>query len=149
MTALWAVGPPQRGCLAARELQTPRRGRIADGTRRAKVNLMLDRTKAEWQEFKHWPPGRRFDLFYVKHHKRGGWVKALFLFLAFVSFVIGVILAFIPGPAILFFVITAALGATQSRWLAARLDEGEVFVRERYRAFRARRARRRALRPSD
>ena len=110
---------------------------------------MFDHAKAEWQEFKHWPQGRRFALFYEKHHKRGGWAKALFMFLAFVSFVIGVILAFIPGPAILFFAITAALVATQSRWLAARLDESEVFVRRRYRAFRARRARRRELRASD
>ena len=110
---------------------------------------MLDRAKAEWQEFKHWPEGRRFALFYEKHHRCGQWKRVLLLFLAFASFVIGVILAFIPGPAILFFAITAALIATQSRWLAARLDRGEVYVRQRWRAYRARRARRRQLRPSD
>jgi hypothetical protein len=46
-----------------------------------------------------------------------------------VAFALGVVLAFIPGPAVLFFALAAVLVATQSRWLAERLDRAEVKLR--------------------
>jgi hypothetical protein len=112
---------------------------------------MLKRAKLEWQDFKHWPAGRRFTLFYERHHRPGIHIgKVLVSFAAAVTFVIGVILAFIPGPAILFFAITAALVATQSRWVAGKLDRSEMWGRKRWRAIRQKRARAKArrLRPS-
>ena len=44
-------------------------------------------------------------------------------------FAVGVVLAFIPGPAVVFFGLTAALSATQSRWVAERLDHAELYLR--------------------
>ena len=103
---------------------------------------MFEHAKAEWLEFKHWPAGRRFCLYYEKHKKRdSNLARFLVLFGALVSFVVGVILVFIPGPAILFFAITAALIATQSRPLARYLDGTELWCRRRIASYRRRRAR--------
>ena len=70
---------------------------------------------------------------------------------ALLSFAIGVVLAFIPGPAVVFFALTAALLSTQSHWLARKLDRGELVVhalwRKQRRRRRERRARQRARRP--
>lgn len=46
--------------------------------------------------------------------------------LAFVAVVIGVILVFVPGPAVLFFALAGALLAPESRRLAAGLDWTEL-----------------------
>ena len=52
------------------------------------------------------------------------------LVIAAVSFVIGVALTVIPGPAVVFFLITAALLASESLRLARWLDIGEVCGRK-------------------
>jgi len=64
------------------------------------------------------------------------------LIAAVASLAIGIVLAFIPGPAILFFALCAALLGAQSRWVARRLDRAEVSTRKLIAAFRARRAKR-------
>ena len=51
---------------------------------------------------------------------------------------VGVLFAFIPGPAVLFFALSAALFATQSLWLARRLDRASALAAaERCRALLA------------
>jgi hypothetical protein len=103
--------------------------------------------RAQWNEFKHWPPGERFEKFHQKHRDNGSrWARPLFLLGAFVSFAIGFVLVFIPGPAIVFFALTAALLATQSSWVAGHLDRAELQVRRTLRWLRAKRDRRRARR---
>lgn len=51
------------------------------------------------------------------------------LVLAFVAIAIGVVLMFIPGPAILFFLIAGSLLATESLAIARLLDGLEVKLR--------------------
>lgn len=103
---------------------------------------MVAKIKQKWHELKVLPPGTRFEAFHEEQRHQPLWVKVAFLGGALVSFVIGVILAFIPGPAVVFFALTGALLATQSMWVARLLDRGEVKGRkllERFKAWRKRR----------
>jgi hypothetical protein len=87
--------------------------------------------KTELAKFREAQPGERFAQFHRRMRSESpSWMRPLYIGLAVVSFVIGVVLAFIPGPAILFFALAAALLATQSIWLAERLDRAEVKGRE-------------------
>lgn len=71
-----------------------------------------------------------------------GWGRALTWLAVVVCLVIGLILAFIPGPAILFFALAAALTATQSRWLACKLDRTEIYGHALWRKHKRRRRQR-------
>ncbi|HKU41088.1 MAG TPA: hypothetical protein VJR89_23155 [Polyangiales bacterium] len=103
---------------------------------------MLGKLKAELGELKSYSPGQRFTCFYERHHDRqAGWVRPLMWSAVIVSLAIGVVLAFIPGPAILFFAIAAALLATQSRGVAKRLDKVEVGTRKLLQSLRDKRQR--------
>lgn len=72
-----------------------------------------------------------------------GWARALTLCAVVMCLVVGIILAFIPGPAILFFALAAALLATQSRWMACKLDRAEIYVHALWRKQQRRRRRQR------
>jgi hypothetical protein len=87
---------------------------------------MFSKLRAKWRAFEALPVGERFERFYCEQQKTSRWVKFAYLLAALVSFVVGVILAFIPGPAVVFFALTAALLATQSRKVAHALDRAEV-----------------------
>ena len=98
--------------------------------------------KQAWLELKSGAPGQRFTNVYERHgSQHTGWTRVAYLSVALISFLIGVVLAFIPGPAILFFAITGALLATQSHWVARQLDRGETKSRAVWHAYRAKRAR--------
>ena len=87
--------------------------------------------KTELAKLREAQPGERFTEFHRRMRRDSpSWMRPLYVGAALVSFVVGVVLAFIPGPAILFFALAAALMATQSRWLAAELDRAEVKTRE-------------------
>ena len=79
-------------------------------------------------------PGRRFQEIH-EHSRRanakGGRTlgRLMRVSLALVAFTIGAVLVVIPGPAIPFFFVTAALLATESRWVARRMDWLEVRLR--------------------
>jgi Flp pilus assembly protein TadB len=96
------------------------------------MNLVAH-AKRTWRELKASAPGKRFE----EHHHRaqargkGHSVTSRVLLFggALVSFVVGVVLVFIPGPAIVFFAITGALLATQSLSVAHALDDAELKVR--------------------
>lgn len=104
-------------------------------------------TKKHWYELRTTRAGRRFQAFYASHAThRVGWARCLTIGAAVVSFAIGVVLAFIPGPAVVFFALTAALLSTQSRWLAAKLDRSELVGHALWRKHRRRRRERRAHR---
>ena len=90
---------------------------------------MLNHMKCRWRELKQYAPGERFEKFHVTEQQRSHWVRFAYLAAAVALLPIGVLFAFIPGPAVLFFALSAALFATQSLWLARRLDRGELALR--------------------
>jgi hypothetical protein len=98
---------------------------------------MWRRMKASWTELKHWPAGQRFTKFYEKQHQqRSAASRLLFPLAAIASLAIGVVLVFIPGPAIVFFALAVALIATQSRWVAKRADAAELALRKLWKRLR-------------
>jgi hypothetical protein len=100
---------------------------------------MFQWVRKEWRAVRDAEPGERFEKHYRRTHDVPGARKYAVLYWlgALVAFAIGVVLVFIPGPAILFFLIAAAFVATQALWLAKRLDRAEVTLRRWGRAFKA------------
>jgi hypothetical protein len=90
---------------------------------------VLARLKTTWKKLREFAPGERFEKLHREHRNRSPAVKAVLFGIAFVSFAAGLVLALIPGPAFLFFALSGALLATQSLWIARRLDELEVLGR--------------------
>ena len=90
---------------------------------------MLSHVKARCSELKAYAPGERFEQFHLAQQHRSRWVHLAYLGAAVLLLPVGVLFAFIPGPAILFFALSAALFATQSLWLARRLDRAELVLR--------------------
>ena len=86
-----------------------------------------------WTELKASQPGERFEDAYHRQKRTGQGRSAaerlLRPILALLSFAIGVVLAFIPGPAVVFFALSATLLATQSLRVARALDQTEVWLR--------------------
>lgn len=91
---------------------------------------MLGRLNAIWKRLNELEPGERFETFYREQSDRPPAVKAAFFGIAFASFAVGVVLTFIPGPAVLFFALSGALLATQSLWVARWLDKSEIWGRK-------------------
>jgi hypothetical protein len=90
---------------------------------------VLGRLKKLWKRVRKLPPGERFQSIHREQKNRSRVVKAALVGTALLSFAAGVVLMFIPGPAVLFFALTGALLATQSLWVARQLDHGEVWGR--------------------
>jgi hypothetical protein len=94
---------------------------------------MTSMLMAEWKGLRRGRPGRRFREHYesARQSKERTTVigRLVRVGLAMVAFAVGVVLMFIPGPAVLFFLIAGALLATESRALAIALDRVEVGVR--------------------
>ena len=107
---------------------------------------MLSSLKKALKRLKNHEPGERFGAFHREQRDRPVWVKVAFFAAAFASLAIGVVLAFIPGPAVLFFALAGALVSTQSRFIAKRLDKVEVWGRKKLASFKAWRRRRRQRR---
>jgi hypothetical protein len=104
---------------------------------------MLDKLKAEWQELKRAPSGQRFVQCHERHQARDApYLKPLLFFAAIFSFVVGVVLVFIPGPAILFFAISGALLAAESHAVASAFDKVETVLHRIWFAYRGRRRKR-------
>ncbi|WP_438483158.1 PGPGW domain-containing protein [Oleiharenicola lentus] len=81
-------------------------------------------------------PGSRFKNRYAsakKARKDGSWTQHIFrivrLIVAAGALAVGVLLVFIPGPAILFFFIAGGLLASESKLVARFLDWTEVRLR--------------------
>lgn len=97
---------------------------------------MFKSLKATLKRLGKHEPGERFGAFYREQRNKPFWVKVAFFGLAFVSFAVGVVLAFIPGPAVLFFFLSGALVSTQSRYVAEKLDKLEVWGRKAFASIR-------------
>jgi len=98
---------------------------------------MLTHMKERWSELKQCAPGERFEKFYAAQQHRPRWVHVAYVGAAIALLPVGVLFAFIPGPAVLFFALSAALFATQSLWLARRLDRAELALRHAWMSVRA------------
>lgn len=88
--------------------------------------------RRKWLHLPAGRPGERFRNRYHQHHRSGhrGLAGMIVRFLlAGVCTVIGFILVFIPGPAIVFFLLAGALLATDWLPVAKLLDWGEVRAR--------------------
>jgi len=97
-----------------------------------------------WQDLLTSRAGKRFQHFHAAHEsKRSGWGRALTITAAVICVAIGVVLAFIPGPAVVFFALALALLSTQSHWLARKSDRAELFLRALWRKHQRRRRQRR------
>lgn len=92
---------------------------------------MFSRIRAELEELKKADPGKRFRAMHEKQRElMPGWAAPLYIGGAIVSLGVGVVLMFIPGPAILFFALSGTLLATQSGWVADKLDVAEQWLRK-------------------
>lgn len=95
---------------------------------------MTGKLKRQWQALRRSPPGRRFQDRYraaqgrAEGRRPGGHI--LRIALAVVALGIGVVLAVLPGPAILFFFLAGALLASESLIVARALDGSEVRLRK-------------------
>ena len=86
----------------------------------------------KWHLLPSGRPGERFRNRYHQHQQsknRGLGGMILRFLLAGLALVVGFILVFIPGPAVLFFLIAGALLASDWLPVARLLDWGEVHVR--------------------
>lgn len=107
------------------------------------LEAMLSHMKARWAELKHFAPGERFEKFHVAQQHHAPWVHVAYIAVAIALIPVGILFAFIPGPAVLFFALSAALFATQSLWLARLLDRAELSLRHAWSSVKTRwRARR-------
>jgi len=92
--------------------------------------------KQRWREIMRGQPGRRFKERYVaakESRADASWAqrgrRVLRILAAMLATGIGVIFAFIPGPATPFFFLAGALLASESLYLARLMDWGEVRLR--------------------
>ncbi|HWA07973.1 MAG TPA: hypothetical protein VG838_00760 [Opitutaceae bacterium] len=106
---------------------------------------MLTAFRRSWRELRRGRPGHRFQDRYAsakRERKRTpAWRRIARFGLALVLFAAAVVFVFIPGPAILFFALSGALLATESRPIARALDWIELRGRAIGRGVRKRWAR--------
>lgn len=103
---------------------------------------MLGTLKRSWHGIARGVPGSRFVNHYEYAHRKGNevplWHRVVRFVLALIAFALGVVFAFIPGPAILFFAIAGALVAAESRVVAKAFDWAEIELRHLERKARRR-----------
>jgi hypothetical protein len=90
---------------------------------------VLARLKSKWREVKALPTGKRFQTVHEQQQSGPAWVRPLLIVGTLISVAIGVVLAFIPGPAVVFFALAGALAACVSAPIARALDRAEVVGR--------------------
>lgn len=94
---------------------------------------MLERLQALWREFTRGTPGRRFQERFERSHRRSRrtrWTTRIIrVILAALAIAVGLVLAVLPGPAVLFFLAAGMLLAAEWLWVAKFLDWLEVRVR--------------------
>ena len=94
-----------------------------------KRSSMFGHLRSQWRDLRSYSPGERFEKFREAHRDESVPAKIAYVGLSLVAFAIGVVLVFIPGPAVVFFALSAALTATQSLWAARKLDQAELLLR--------------------
>lgn len=97
--------------------------------------MAWSRLKKHFLKFVRYEPGRRFQHYYDAVNRRIKYdlpVKVVLILLGIVSFFVGFILLFIPGPGLLFLAISAVLLCLSSRTLAIWFDKTELNIRRWY-----------------
>jgi hypothetical protein len=93
----------------------------------------ISKLKRQWQAFRRLPKGRRFQIRHREHQRanagKSRLKRALPLALVPLLLAAGIVLMFIPGPAILFFFLAGAVLASHSLRVARLLDRAEVKLR--------------------
>jgi len=99
---------------------------------------MFEKSKRDWQELKRSPPGKRFQERYQKQQRSGKskWARIGSFAAALVALAIGVVLVFIPGPAVVFFFLGGGMLASHSRAVARALDWTELRLRATFQKLR-------------
>lgn len=97
---------------------------------------MTNPLKKQWPSLKRGKPGHRFKSRYdagqkAKKDASFGFklLRLLRIFIALAAVAVGVVLVFIPGPAVLFFLLAGSLLAAESLTIARFLDLTEVKLR--------------------
>jgi hypothetical protein len=98
---------------------------------------VLSKLRKQWNDLKRQRAGERFQYVHDQQKDKSVAVKVAYASAAVLMFGAGVVFAFIPGPAVLFFALSAALVATQSAFVARLLDKGEVWGRAQLSRLRA------------
>ena len=110
---------------------------------------MLTGLKRQWTAFRRLEPGQRFQAHYRQHRQseagKSPIRRVLYVIAGILALAVGVVLTFIPGPAILFFLIAGGLFAMQSLRIARALDWGELRLRAAAKIIRKRLSRHRAV----
>src|SRR5687768_16506516 len=90
--------------------------------------------REHWRDLKRGRPGRRFQDRYerARHEEAstGAAQRIGLIVAALVCFAIGLVLAVMPGPAVVFFFLAGGLLATESPWVARFMDWGELKIRK-------------------
>ena len=91
---------------------------------------MRQKARATWEEMKDDPPGQRFKRHYHRRKEQGDRHGRVLHFVMVIALLLGgVVLLFIPGPAVVLFALAAALLAEDSLRIARMLDWTEVRIR--------------------
>lgn len=102
---------------------------------------MFPRLKRSLEQLKHDKPGRRFRNRCERMRREGGpgfWGRIGLYVAALLCIAIGIVLVFIPGPAVLFFFLAGGLLATESPVMARWMDTLELLARKIWGAIRRR-----------
>jgi hypothetical protein len=98
------------------------------------VAIIPYRFRKNWRELRRGRPGHRFRGWYERAQRkkpRFRLARRIALIIsAALCFAIGVVLAVMPGPAFVFFILAGGLLATESKTIARLMDRIEVLVRE-------------------
>ncbi|HEX5057323.1 MAG TPA: PGPGW domain-containing protein [Gammaproteobacteria bacterium] len=88
---------------------------------------MFKELSEHWDDFKHYPPGERFERYYrSRHHtQRSLGKKALLISAGILIMATGVIFLAIPGPGLLVMLVGAALIARESLYVSRLFDRFE------------------------
>lgn len=92
---------------------------------------MFQSFKETWDKIQDDPPGERFYRQYHRRQEARETVlnRVLFIGVALVFLIIGIIFIFTPGPGLLFIFVGLGLIAQESLWLSKALDKLEVYLR--------------------
>ena len=91
---------------------------------------LKQQARARWEEMKDDPPGQRFQRLYHRRQERKERGGRLLHYLLVIGLVlVGIVLVFIPGPAVVLFGLAAALLAEDSVLVAKALDRLELRLR--------------------
>jgi hypothetical protein len=91
---------------------------------------MFKEIKQHWSQFRKYPAGKRFELYYGSRHnvERGPLKKIFLIATGIVIMMAGIIFLAIPGPGLLVMLLGAALIARESLFVSRLFDRLEPYL---------------------